>query len=144
MDDTTDIADRLHSAAIHLLRRVRRDSPPMALSAARSSALSVVVYSGPLTIGQLAEIEQVRSPTMTQIVAHLLHDGLVAREPVGADARRTSVRATAAGIQVITDHRKLRVATLAQRLESLPVADRIVLSRAADLLAQVLDAPHHH
>ena len=36
------VADRLHSAAIHLLRRLRREDEAMGLTAARASALSVL------------------------------------------------------------------------------------------------------
>ncbi len=56
------VADRLHSAAIHLLRRLRRTDEATGLSPARLSALSVVVYAGPRTLGELAGIEQVRPP----------------------------------------------------------------------------------
>src|SRR5919199_3299808 len=98
--DTTEVANRLHSAAIHLLRQVRREDRHSGLSAARLSALSVLVFGGPLTVGRLAEIEQVRSPTMSRVVDQLAADGLVEREPGTSDSRQTFVRATDAGAQL--------------------------------------------
>ena len=66
------IADRLHSAAIHLLRRVRKQDAATGEGPARLSALSVLVFGGgPMTLGQLAQAEQVRPPTMSRIVSGL-------------------------------------------------------------------------
>ena len=61
-DVNQSIANRLHSAAIHLLRRLRRQDEAMGLSPARASALSVVVFGGPVTIGDLAHAEHVSAP----------------------------------------------------------------------------------
>ena len=89
------MAERLHSAAIQLLRRVRvRDGEP-GLSAARLSALSVIVVAGPITISELAATQGVRPPTMTRLVDTLARDGLAMREPHPDDGRSVQVRATA-------------------------------------------------
>src|ERR687883_145288 len=80
-DAATRLADRLHSAAIHLLRRLRREDARTGLSGPRLSALSVVVFAGPRTLGELAAAEQVRPPTMTRLVQALEREGLVARDP---------------------------------------------------------------
>src|SRR5919204_2373568 len=85
------VADRLHSAAIHILRRVARQDVATGLGSARLSALSVVVYGGPLTLGELARAERVRSPTMTGIVQALERDGLVRRRPGSTDRRTVLV-----------------------------------------------------
>ena len=53
------MADRLHSAAIHLLRRLRVEDEALGISAPRLSALSVLVFAGPRRVGELAEAEQV-------------------------------------------------------------------------------------
>src|SRR5262245_65493054 len=91
------VADRLHAAAIHLLRRLRAQDPAAGLSPARLSALSVVVFAGPVTLGQLAQAEQVSAPTMTRLVAGLEADGLLRREPDAADKRVVWLRATPRG-----------------------------------------------
>src|ERR671936_1538942 len=89
-----EAADRFHSAAIHALRHVRREDPATGLSAARLSALSVLVFGGPRTLGELAAAEHVKPPTMTRIVRALEEDGLVRREPDPNDGRIARVRAT--------------------------------------------------
>ena len=43
----------------------------MGLTGPRASALSVLVFRGPLTMSQLAEAEQVRRPTITRLVPKL-------------------------------------------------------------------------
>src|SRR5258705_7687271 len=116
-------ADRLHSAAIHLLRRVRRQDEASGLSASRLSALSVVVFNGPLTLGALAAAEQVRPPTMTRLVEALDEARLVVREPVTTDRREVLVRATPEGKRLIDEGRTRRVSSLATQLASLPMAE---------------------
>ena len=132
--DPAEIAEKLHSAAIHLLRRLRRQDVASGLTAPRLSALSVIVFGGPLTLGALAVAEQVRPPTMTRIVAALEADGLVAREPSTEDRRVTRVRATPAGEALLHEGRRRRTAQLAAQLAALPPEDRAVVARAADLL----------
>src|SRR5687767_3335486 len=99
--DPAAIADVLHSAAIHLLRTVRREDARSGLSPARLSALSIVVFAGPMRMTDLARAEQVRPPTMTSIVAGLEQDGLVRRRMDAADARATRIEATARGVRLM-------------------------------------------
>lgn len=135
------VADRLHSAAIHLLRRVRRedDGGGSGLSAPRLSALSVVVFAGrPVTLGELAAAEQVRPPTMTRLVRALEAAGLVVREVDASDARVTRVRATARGRTLLTEGRARRVAALAERLRGLSADDLGLLGRAAAVIERVV------
>src|SRR3954462_12265340 len=89
-----DLADRLHSTAIHLLRRLRREDDASGLPAPQLSALSVIVFGGPITLGALADAEQVRPPTITKLVATLEAAGLVERTIDAADRRVVRVRAT--------------------------------------------------
>jgi DNA-binding MarR family transcriptional regulator len=128
------VADRLHSAAIHLLRALRREDQALGVGPAKLSALSVLVFGGPRSIGALARAEQVRLPTMSRLVAGLERDGLATRTPDPEDGRATRVHATVRGRSVLRQGRARRVATLARRLEQLPEADRALLARAADLI----------
>ena len=128
------VADRLHSAAIHLLRRLRRVDDETGLSAPRLSALSVVALAGPLTLGALAAAEGVRPPTMTRLVTALEDAGLVSRTVDPRDARLTRVSATARGRAVLMRGRARRLQLLAKRLESLTPEQLATLGRAADLI----------
>jgi DNA-binding MarR family transcriptional regulator len=128
------VAVAVHAAAIHLLRRLRREDAARGLTAPRLSALSVVVFAGPLTLGALARAEQVRPPTMTRIVAALVRAGLIVREASPADGRAVLVRATAAGRKLLEEGRDRRTATLERRLASLSPSDLEALERAAALM----------
>ncbi len=132
-----DLADALHSAAIHLIRQLRRRDLETGLSPARLSALSVVVFGGPMRISDLARAEQVRLPTMTPIVAALEQDALITREADARDARASILRATAKGQKLMAEGRARRVAALAAAIRKLPAADRDLLRRAAVLIEQL-------
>jgi DNA-binding MarR family transcriptional regulator len=135
--DPETVADGLHSSAIHLLRRLRREDPATGLSAARLSALSVVVFAGMPRLGELAAAEQVSAPTMSRIVAGLEADGLVRRLPVAGDARSVRVRATPKGTRVMQQGRRRRVKALAVDLRALPAADLATLHAAVEVLRRL-------
>jgi len=128
------VADRLHSAAIHLLRRLRVEDKAMGLSGPRTSALSVIVFRGPVTMSALAEAEQVRPPTMTRLVDGLERRGLVRRVSHAEDGRVQLVEATAAGKRLLNTGRARRVARLMRDIEHLSGEDQRVLARAAELM----------
>ncbi|MGH7466842.1 MAG: MarR family winged helix-turn-helix transcriptional regulator [Longimicrobiales bacterium] len=132
------VADRLHSAAIHLLRRLRREDTATGLPAPQLSALSVIVLRGPLTLGALADAEQVRPPTMTRVVAALEQAGLIERRTSPDDGRVAFIRATTRGRDVLTEGRLRRVEALARQLADLPAQDRHALVDALDVLEQLV------
>jgi DNA-binding MarR family transcriptional regulator len=131
-------ATRLHAAAIHLLRRLRTEDVASGMSPARLSALSVLVFGGSRTMGELAEAEQVTPPTMTRLVASLAEAGLVERRPDPGDGRVVRVHATAEGQRVLEAGRDRRVAHLAGLLDRLTVEEVAVVDRATELLERVL------
>ncbi len=133
----SELADALHSAAIHLLRRLRREDVQTGLSPARLSALSVVVFGGPMRISDLARAEQVRTPTITPVVAALERAGLITREVDQSDARAAVLRATPTGERLMAEGRARRVATLAAELRKLSAKDQAVLRQAASLIRQL-------
>jgi DNA-binding MarR family transcriptional regulator len=133
----TDLADRLHSAALHLLRRLRREDDASGLPAPQLSALSVIVFGGPITLGDLARAEQVRPPTISKVVAILEAQSLVVREVDARDRRVTRVRATARGTKLLYEGRQRRVAALVASLSALPARDRVLLARALPVLERI-------
>src|SRR5919197_3084364 len=133
-----EAADKLHSASIHVLRRVAREDPASGLSAARLSALSVLVFGGPRTLGELASAEQVRPPTMTNIVRGLEEAGLVRREADPSDGRIARVHATAKGERILQQARQRRIANLADRLGSLSAEEVARVRDAAELVERAL------
>ena len=132
------LADQLHSAAIHLLRQLRKEDDASGLSAPRLSALSVVVFGGPLTLGQLAAAEQVKPPTMTRIVTGLEKEGLVQRSGDARDRRLTRIRATMKGQKVLAAGRARRVETLATAVRDLRGSELADLARGVHLLQEII------
>jgi DNA-binding MarR family transcriptional regulator len=132
-----ETADKLHAAAIHLLRRLRVRDRESGIGPAQLSALSVLVFGGPRSLGELADAELVRPPTMSRIVAGLERAGLVKREAT-EDGRRVRLLATAKGTKILWEGRKRRVASLASALALLGEAERGRLSELAELLGEIV------
>jgi DNA-binding MarR family transcriptional regulator len=137
-ESTLHAADRLHSAAIHALRHVRREDPATGLSAARLSALSVLVFGGPRTLGELAAAEQVRPATMSRIAQALEEGGHVRRERDPQDGRIARLRATAKGERVLQLGRRRRVENLAALLDRLEPEEVDRVREAAELVERAL------
>jgi len=137
---TVAVADALHSAAIHLLRGVRKEDVRSGVGPARLSALSVLVFAGPLRLTELARIEQVRPPTMTKVVAGLETAGLVRRRGDAEDARAVRLEATARGTRLLQEGRRRRVDRLASVLQGLNADELDVLGRAAAIIERIAGA----
>ena len=133
-----EVADRLHSAAIHLLRHARKRDVVAGQGPARLSALSVLVFGGPMALGQLAAAEQVKAPTMSRIVAGLKRPGLAKIEADAKDARRIRVTATAKGKRLLQQARVRRIRLLAETLSGLREAELDTLLRAAELMERAV------
>jgi DNA-binding MarR family transcriptional regulator len=139
LSTTTNLADQLHSAAIHLLRRLRIRDRESGIGPAQLSALSVLVFGGPRSLGELADAEQVRPPTMSRIVAGLERSGLVRRHAT-EDGRRVRLSATAKGTKILWEGRRRRVESLAKALATLNENETQQLRAALKLLQQVIRA----
>src|SRR5208282_1465827 len=137
--ETIAAADRLHSTAIHLLRRVRQQDVASGVGPAQLSALSVLVFAGPKTLGALAAAEQVKPPTMSRIVAGLKRRRLVeiTRDP--HDTRRMHIRPTAKGTLLLQQARGRRIESLASLLTILTSGDLAKLNEAVEILKALLE-----
>jgi DNA-binding MarR family transcriptional regulator len=131
------IADALHSAAIHLLRGVRKEDARTGVGPARLAALSVLVFAGPMRLTELASIEQVKPPTMTKVIGGLESAGLVRRRGEPGDARAVRLEATARGTRLLQEGRRRRVNRLASALGTLTVDELETLARAATIVERV-------
>jgi DNA-binding MarR family transcriptional regulator len=132
-----ELADRLHSSAIHLLRRLRGQDTAAGLSAPRLSALSVIVFAGPIRMSDLAAAEQVRLPTISRLVSDLEREGYVERVADETDGRVQRVQATQAGRALLDAGRTRRVRELAGALSALSRAEQRTLTDAATLLERI-------
>jgi DNA-binding MarR family transcriptional regulator len=129
-----EAADRLHSAAIHLLRRLRIRDRELGIGPAQLSALSVLVFGGPKSLAGLAEAEQVRPPTMSRIVAGLRRAKLVHTGTDQQDRRAVIIEATEKGVRIMQEGRRHRVEALAAAVRGLPRKEIARLSEAAQVM----------
>ena len=134
-----DAARDLNSAAIHLLRGLRAADRVSGLTPARLSALSVLVFGGPGTLGRLARTEDVSGPTMTRIVAALEEAGLATRQADESDRRVARITITPAGRKFLSRHRSRKDLFLADRLEKLTPRETKVLLDALPILERLVD-----
>ena len=139
--DVRELADLLHSASIHLLRRAGEDDAKSGIGAARLSALSVLVFRGPVTLSELAAAEAVRPPTMTRIVQGLEQDGLAKRSPHERDRRSTVITATRKGERVLQAARLRRIERVMARLEELDGSELAQLRESAELIERLFGHP---
>ena len=127
----------LNSAAIHLLRGMRAADRASGLTPARLSALSVLVFGGPTTLGGLATTEDVSSPTMTRIVDGLVDLGLATRTAHPDSGRQVLVSATPAGEELMTRAAERRFALIVSALERLDPDRREQVAAAAPVLREL-------
>ena len=132
-----ELADRLHSAAIHLLRRARRGDPLTGATPAQLSALSVLM-GGPKTLGDLAAAEQVRAPTISRLAAEMERIALIRRREDPNDARVVHVELTAKGRRVLGKGRDLRIADIEGRVRRLDQPQIATLERAVGIIEGML------
>lgn len=138
------VAEAIHAASIRLLRMVRVEDAKSGIGPAQLSALSVLVFAGPMTSSELADAEQVKPPTMSRIVEGLVQQQLAERTPVASDRRALQIAATPRGRKLLLAGRDRRVGALAHRLESLNEGDLAVVGKAAKILIAVLGLPTDH
>jgi DNA-binding MarR family transcriptional regulator len=131
------LANRLNSAAIHLLRRVAQADARTGLTAARLSVLSVLAYGGPQTMGELARREGVTLPTASRLVEALVGAGLVLRAPDSADRRIVRIEVTPKGRTLMEQGRARRIGALERELAPLDDAELDALAGAVAALERL-------
>jgi DNA-binding MarR family transcriptional regulator len=136
-DEAYRIGDLLHSAAIHLLRKVRAQDRNAGIGPAQLSALSVLVFGGPRSLKELAEAEQVKAPTMSRIVVGLERTRLVRRKATD-DKRRMLLEATARGVKILQEGRRRRVEMLVRALQELSGDELREAAATAELMRKLV------
>jgi DNA-binding MarR family transcriptional regulator len=132
------LATGLHSAAIRLLRTVRREDRQTGISPPRLSALSVLASGGPVSLAELAAAEEVKAPTMSRIVEGLVQDGLATREADPANRRKVRIAATDDGRRRLEGARERRVRALRDRLRRLADSEQRALARGVEVLERAV------
>jgi DNA-binding MarR family transcriptional regulator len=133
------IAEQLHSSTIHLLRQLRRADKASGTTAPRLSALSVIVFNGPITLGKLADMEQVRPPTMTRIVNALEGERLILKTRGENDGRMVHLSATNQGRKLLLEARVRRVSLLANAIKKISEPEQANLVSALSTIQKLID-----
>jgi DNA-binding MarR family transcriptional regulator len=135
-----DTARLINSGAIHVLRGLHAVDRAAGLTPARLSALSVLVFAGPRTLGRLADIEGVAGPTMTRIVDGLCDLGLAVRRPHPDSARSVQIAPTTQGVTLMKRAADRRIETLVRAMATLSSRDQHRLASAAPVLDRLATA----
>jgi DNA-binding MarR family transcriptional regulator len=138
--DVREAARVMNSFAIHLLRAMGRVDAESGLTPARLSALSVLHFGGPRSLGRLAGEEGVSSPTMSRVVDALCEQGLAERRTHDDNGRVTLVAATSAGSDLMRRAADRRAEVIAEALAALPLRQRERLVRVAAHLPDLVNA----
>lgn len=134
-----EAADRIHSAAIHLLRRVHKvDAEAMGISPARASALSVLVFGGARSLTELAAAERVTSATMSKLVTAMEGEGLARRYPDVNDARSIRIEATPKGRRTLERGRARRLDLLEGLLSGVSEAEIAAVHTTATVVERAI------
>jgi DNA-binding MarR family transcriptional regulator len=139
--DVAELASRLRLAVARLSRRIRQETAIAgdALTSSGQAALATIERRGPITLGELAAVEQVQPPTMTRIVARLEEYGYATRVVDAADRRVARAAITDAGRELLATSRTRKDAFLAVRVARFSDAERALLARAIPLLERLQD-----
>lgn len=135
------LANELSIMAVRLIRWLRAADERTALTGPHTSAMAVIVHSGGIAPSALAELEQVRRPTITRVVNELVARGLVRREPHPTDKRGSVLVATSEGLALWHTGQLRATAPLAARIETLGPDERHQLEGVMPLLARIMEPP---
>ncbi|HKU55888.1 MAG TPA: MarR family winged helix-turn-helix transcriptional regulator [Gaiellaceae bacterium] len=136
-----EASDLIHSASLHLVRRVREvDEAAMGISPARASALSVLVFGGARSLGELAAEERVTPATMSKLVAAMESEGLIRRYPDVNDARAIRLEATAKARRILARGRARRLDLLERLLADASEAEIEAVCTTATVVERVLES----
>jgi DNA-binding MarR family transcriptional regulator len=133
-----DTVERFHHLAIALLRSLRKVDEANALAGPRASALSVLVFRGPQSLGELAAAEGVKPPTMSRLVKSMQAEGLVESRAAAHDQRAVRIAASAKGRRLMLRGREKRLAAIRELVRDASAEERKALETVVELLARSL------
>ena len=139
----SSVAELSHDFRIangRLARRLRQEKAENELSGGQFSALGSLFVDGPLTLGELSELEHVTPPSMNRTVNCLVEEGLVQRAGADDDGRKVMLSATEQGQALMRETRMRRDAWLARRFGALTRDQRLVLAEATLIMRGLADS----
>lgn len=129
--------DRLRVVLLRLARRIRNSSDGD-ITPSQRVVLASIIHHGELTVGQIADLEHVKPPSASKIVAGLEQRGYVERRSDPNDRRCVPIAATAAGVAFLESARAAGRTWLAGRLDEIDPVDVDEIERALPALERLL------
>lgn len=136
--DAAALASHLRLGITRLARKLRREGDT-GVTPTLLAALSTIERHGPMTAGSLAAHEQVEKPTVTRLLAALETRALIERTADPLDGRIAWLQVTTQGRKLLQGTRRRKDEYLARRIKRLPLEDRLVLERAAEIFEQLTE-----
>lgn len=136
--EARELAEQLRPALRRLVRQLRRQPINEPISSLHAPLLMTILEYPGIGVGELAQMEGLRSPTMTGHINSMVAAGLVKRtEPTGGDRRRVGLVVTPHGRSLIDAKRKRRTDQLARALARLSPDLRATLWAAVPALNDI-------
>ena len=132
------LAERLHVAYVHLVRRVERAGRSLPLGPSQLAILKMLVDDGGMAISHIVAAQGVRRATTTAVIARLEQAGYVIRVQEASDRRRGVVYATAAGRQAVLVRGRQRMSPLISALERATPAEIAAIQQASAAVEEAL------
>ncbi len=133
------VVAELALAMRHLVRRLRAEANPNALTLSQLAAMARLAEYGALTTADLARAECIKPQSMGAILGSLERDGLVLRTPHPTDGRQILFALTTLGKE---EHRRRGIAKrawLLAALAKLPAGELAALTAAIPLIKRLGD-----
>lgn len=135
MNESGELAKSINTVVTRLGRRIRRIDDRQDIGRARLSALSVLVFGGARTMGELASEEMVSAATMHHVVGGLTELKLARKQQDKKDGRKSIVTATRAGEKFMEEAREARLDFYREHLDKLDPDERAAVAEFARLAA---------
>jgi DNA-binding MarR family transcriptional regulator len=135
-----DGVTRLRGVIARLARQLNTSSTAEGLTPSQASVLALVVYRGPLSLSELADLEGLNPTMLSRVVGRLQELELIRRIPDPADLRSASVMSTPEGQKVDGRVKAQRAAVVSQCVDQLSEQDEQALSAALPALEALAEA----
>ena len=135
-DPKTQLANDLVWASSRFARTAYQ-ATPVQLSYVSLRAMAAINREPGLRVGELARLEGITQPSMSQAIKKLVDDNLITRHPSPEDARATDLMITDKGRDILQKYRADSAAQIVPVLDTLDDDDIAVLKRASELLQRI-------
>ncbi len=137
MDD--DVVARLRGVIGKLSRQLNASATHQGLTPSQASALGLITFRGPLSLGDLADIEGLNPTMVSRVVGRLDDLGLIRRRQNPDDLRAALVEITPAGRSTNERIRSERGSAVSACLDELGDAEQSAIVAALPGLEQLAE-----